>query len=355
MRWSWRFANIAGVIFYLHATFLLLFLWVALLYWQQRQGLGSVVECFVFMLAILASVFVHDLGHLAAARKLGIRLRTITLLPLGGVVSLRSVPKDRMKGVWIAIAGPGVSILVAATLYALVNVTASLVPLHTLHIAQGPFWQRLLWVNLFLAGFNLLPALPMDGGFALRSILMGNLGYSKANQMTASLGQVATFLLGLAGFWTVSPFLLFLALSVWIGSTREAGSMQMRSALRGVPVSRVMARGVQSLSSENTVDDAAKMLGPERQRDFPVVEEGKIIGILTHQELLSALAEGNNSSSVVEMMNATTQCTNPSEMLDIAISRMLDCDCSALPVVQGEQLVGVLTQERIGEFVSGIR
>jgi Zn-dependent protease/predicted transcriptional regulator len=339
--------------FYLHPTFILLFLWVALLYWQQRQGLGAALECLVFILAIFASVVLHDLGHVVTAQKLGITLRNVTLLPIGGVARMQSVPEDRMKGFWIAMAGPGVSLGIVIVLYGLISVTTGHAPLQTLQVAQGPFWQRLLWANLFLTGFNLLPALPMDGGTALRSILATRLGYLRAIQTTAGLGQGATLLLGAAGLWAVSPFLLLVALSVWIGSTREAGAFQMRSALRGVPVEHVMISGVQALTSDSTLEDAAKVLGSEGQQDFPVVDtDGRIVGVLTHQDLLLNLAAGKSKMPVAGVMNPTTQSTSPLEMLDVAITRMLECDCSVLPVAQGERLVGLLTQERVGEFVS---
>jgi CBS domain-containing protein len=113
-----------------------------------------------------------------------------------------------------------------------------------------------------------------------------------------------------------------------------------------------MVRDVLSLSPEDTIGDASNVLKSQGQRDFPVVEDGKTVGVLTYQELLSALAEGSEEVQVAEVMNATTSFTSPMEMLDIAISKMLDCDSSGLPVVQEEQLIGLLTQEGIGEFVA---
>jgi Zn-dependent protease/CBS domain-containing protein len=353
MRWSWRLADIAGVGFYLHTTFLLLFCWVALLYWQQRQDSLAVFECLLFLGAIFSSVLFHDLAHVTMAKSLGIRVRDVLLLPTGGVIRLQSILKDPGKGFWIAIAGPAFSLVLSATIYLLLQAscpqTAATPPLY---VAQGPFWQRLIWANLFLAGFNLLPALPMDGGTALRSILTGRLGYAEATRTTAALGQAATFVLGVVGFWTVSPFLLFLALCVWIGSTRESGLLQLRSVLRGVPVENVMLSGVHTLSLDSKAGDAASILKLKEHRDFAILDGEELVGVLTHQDLLMALAAGQEETCMTDLMTPTTQSLRASETLDVAVTKMLDSGCSALPVVRDNKIIGMLTQERIGEFIS---
>jgi Zn-dependent protease/CBS domain-containing protein len=352
MRWSLRLADIAGVGFYLHTTFLLLFCWVALLYWQQRQDSLAAFECLLFLGAIFSSVLFHDLAHVTMAKTLGIRVRNVVMLPTGGVIRLQRVLKDPQKGFWIAIAGPAFSLVLSVAIYLLLQASSPQSAATPLHVAQSPFWQRLFWANLFLAGFNLLPALPMDGGTALRSILTGRLGYADATRTTAALGQAATFVLGVVGFWTVSPFLLFLALCVWIGSTRESGLLQLRSVLRGVPVENVMLSGVHTLSIASNAGDAASILKLKEHRDFAILDGEELVGVLTHQDLLLALAAGQEGTFMTDLMTPTTQSLRASETLDVAVTKMLDSGCSALPVVRDNKIIGMLTQERIGEFIS---
>ena len=234
MKWSWKIGEFAGIGVYMHATFLLLLGWVAFVHWQDSQSLGAVVSGLAFILALFLCVVAHEYGHALTARRYGIKTREITLLPIGGVARLERMPDDPRQELWVALAGPAVNVVIAGALFAWLVVTGGLVPLDQMAVGRGSFFERLMIVNVFLAGFNMLPAFPMDGGRVLRAVLAQRMEYTRATQTAANVGQGMAFLFGFAGLFG-NPMLLFIALFVWIGAAQESTAVQMKYRPRRHP------------------------------------------------------------------------------------------------------------------------
>jgi CBS domain-containing protein len=211
--------------------------------------------------------------------------------------------------------------------------------------------MRLMAVNVFLVAFNMLPAFPMDGGRVLRALLAMRMEHTKATQIAASLGQGLAFLFGFIGL-LANPILLFIALFVWIGAAQEASMVQIRSALAGIPVARAMLTDFRSLTARDLLSRAVELILAGSQQDFPVVENGRVVGVLTRGDLLIALARGGQETPVVDVMRREFQTVDSSEMLETAFARLQTCDCHSLPVVHGGQLVGLVTMDNLGEFVA---
>ena len=231
MKWSMRLGSLAGIAVYVHATFLILLLWIALSYWRSEQNLQAVVQGVVFILALFGCVVLHELGHALTARHFGIQTRDIILLPIGGVASLEKMPDDPKEEILVALAGPAVNVVIAGLIWLFLSLQHP-VPLDLSALLKGNMLQQLLVVNLFLAAFNLLPAFPMDGGRILRAVLALRMDHIAATRMAASVGQAFALWLGLVGL-LYNPFLLFIALFVWIGAMAEAGTEEIRSLLHG--------------------------------------------------------------------------------------------------------------------------
>jgi Zn-dependent protease len=350
MKWSWRIGQVSGIGIYVHATFLLLLGWVALNHYLQGRGGGEVVEGLLFILTLFGIVVLHELGHALAAKHFGIRTRDITLLPIGGVARLERMPEDPKQELLVALAGPAVNVALAGGLMVALVPVAGLAVLSQVALVGGQFLVKLLWVNVALAAFNLLPAFPMDGGRVLRAVLAMKMDYVQATQIAASVGQVMAFLLGFVGLF-FNPFLVFIALFVWMGAAEEAAMVQMKSALGGIPIAKAMITDFRTLSPHDSLARAVEHILAGFQQDFPVVEEGRAVGVLTRADLLTALAQRGQETLVGEVMQRQFEVADPFEMLESVFARLQACDCRSLPVVRGGQLVGIVTMDNVGEFL----
>ena len=148
--------------------------------------------------------------------------------------------------------------------------------------------------NVFLAGFNLLPAFPMDGGRALRALLATRMEYTRATQHAAMIGQGMAILFGFIGLQG-NPMLIFIALFVWIGAGQEASMVQMKSALAGIPFRRAMLTHFRTLRPTSTLGDAVDFLLTGSQQDFPVMANGRLEGMLTRSDLVKALSRSGRT------------------------------------------------------------
>lgn len=351
MRWSWRLGEVAGIPVYVHVTFVLLVGWVGLSHWLTGRSVGAVLAGIGFILALFGCVVLHEFGHALTARKYGIRTRDITLLPIGGVARLERMPDVPVHELWVALAGPAVNVVIAGLLLVWLMLTTGLEPLGELGVARGSFVERLLVVNVFLVVFNLIPAFPMDGGRVLRALLAMRIEYTRATQVAAGLGQGIAVLFGFIGLFT-NPFLLFIALFVWMGAAQEAGMAQMKSALGGIPVGRAMLTDFRTLSVRDSLARAVELILAGSQQDFPVVEDNRVEGVLLRSDLLTALASRGQAVPVAEVMRREFQVVDSSEMLETAFARLQACECHTLPVTHNGRLVGLVTMDNLGEFIS---
>jgi Zn-dependent protease/predicted transcriptional regulator len=351
MKWSWRIGQFAGIGVYVHATFLILIGWVGVAQWLDERNVPATISAIAFILALFACVVLHEFGHALTAKKYGIATRDITLLPIGGLARLERMPDDPKQELWVAIAGPAVNVVIAATLYLWIQITGQVSDLGDLTVGEGSFLARLMLVNIFLVLFNMLPAFPMDGGRVLRAFLAMRMDYTRATNIAANVGQAMAFIFGFVGLFS-NPFLVFIALFVWMGAQQEASLAGLRSALSGITVSRAMITNYHTLAPRDTLRDAVREILAGSQHDFPVVENGSVIGVVGRKQLVDALARQTLDTPVSEIMVRDFQVVRPSDMLESAFRRLQTCDCHTMPVVENSHLVGMFTMDNIGEFLS---
>ena len=350
MKWSWKIGRLWGIDVYMHATFLLIVAWVAFSYWLQFNSWSAVLGGVLFILALFACVVLHEYGHALTARRFGVRTRDITLYPIGGVARLERIPEKPSEELWVAIAGPAVNVLIAAILALYMLLSGSSLSLFALSMTSGSFLARMLTANVLLVAFNVLPAFPMDGGRVLRAILAMHMDHVRATQIAAIVGQGMALLFGLIGLLT-DPTLLFIALFVWIGAEQEASMARIKSSLGGIPVSRAMLTSYATLAPTDTLARAVELILAGSQHYFPVVDAGRVVGVLDRDAFLRSLARAGQSELVANVMQRGVPEIDTHEMVDVALSRLQQSGAKTLPVTHAGQLAGLITSENITEFL----
>lgn len=345
--WSWKLGRVAGIDVHMHGTFLILLVWVGVSHYLQRHRLADAAAGIVFILALFVVVVLHELGHALTARHFGIRTRDITLLPIGGVARMERMPEDPKQEMLVALAGPAVNLALAALLSTVVTPTAWR---DVDWVGAGDFLSRLLWVNVSLALFNLIPAFPMDGGRVLRAVLAMRMRRVRATQVAARIGQALALVFGLVGLFS-NPFLVFIAFFVWMGAVAEASEALVRSAFDGIQVSHAMVTRFETLGPTDTLQRAVAHVLAGFQHDFPVVEDGRIVGLLTRTDLVKALTEKGVGAPVAAVMSRRFEVVEASELLERVLPRLQASETPVMGVVRDGALVGILTMENVAEVL----
>ncbi len=351
MKRSLKIGSVSGIGIFLHWTFLLLVAAIFAYYYVQSQSLGAAVSGMGLILAVFLCVILHELGHALTARRFGVPTRSITLYPIGGLARLERIPSEPMKEFWIAIGGPAVNIVITVVLALVLLVTGGTFAPDALQSPGQHLIASLMWINAVLAGFNLLPAFPMDGGRVLRSLLALRQDYAQATQTAANVGQAMAILFGLIGIIWFNPVLLFIALFVYVGAQQESKQAVYRAFTEGTPVREAMVTRFATLTVEDTLNDAVDELLAGTDHDFPVVEDGSIVGLLRRKPLIQALSDYDRDTSVVEVADQDVFTTDPGAPLDEVFRQMNARNSSTVPVVEEGRLVGLLTLENVGELI----
>jgi len=350
MRWSLKLGEVRGIKIYMHWTFLILIGWIFIVYLGRGEGMALALRGVGFILAVFGCVVLHELGHALMAQRYHIRTRDITLLPIGGVARLERMPREPLQELWVAVAGPAVNVLIAAILGAMLWLLGALASISTVWKVSGSFLNQLMYVNLFLIAFNLIPAFPMDGGRVLRALLATRLEYARATEIAARVGQGLAIVFGFFAFFG-SPMLFFIALFVFIGAQEEAQMVQLTTSIRGLKVQDAMITHFRSLSTDDSLAAATTELIAGSQHDFPVTEGSEVVGVLTRNDLVKALAEKGPDAKVRSAMRSDCHLVTEGEMLEKSYELLRQDHCSTLPVVREGRLVGMITLENIAEWV----
>jgi Zn-dependent protease len=349
MGWSLPIFRIAGIQLRIHVTFLLLIAWLAFGYYSEG-GSAAALGRVIFILLLFVCVVLHEFGHAFAAKGFGINTPDITLLPIGGVARLERMPEEPVQELVIAVAGPAVNVVITVALALTIDWHAAMEP----RVVESPnLGVQLLAMNVWLVLFNLLPAFPMDGGRVLRALLAIRMPYARATQIAANVGQGFAFIFGFAGLLIPNPFLIFIALFVYIGASQEAALAQMKDVSRRFPVSSAMIREFRSLPQDATLEEAVDALLATSQHDFPVIgDNGSVAGVLTRHDLIAALRRGDPGIRVGDVMRRDVPTVTTGTRFEDAFRIMQECHCPAVPVLDSmKRLVGLLTPENVTELM----
>jgi Zn-dependent protease/predicted transcriptional regulator len=351
MRGSLRLGTIAGIGVYLHWTFVILVAWIFGAHLLSGRGWLAGVAGVAFICALFGCIVLHELGHALTARRFGVATRDITLLPIGGVARLQRMPEHPLQEFLVAVGGPVVTAVIACVLAAVLWLSGGTLRPDAAEMAPDRFVQNLMWANVILLVFNLIPAFPMDGGRMLRSLLALKLDYVRATNIAARLGQVMAIGFAIFALLSGNLFLLFIALFVFLGASGESHMAQVRMLLKDVPVRDAMITHFRALAPSDPVRKAAEELLAGWQTDFPVIEEGRFRGMLRRSDIESALQEHGGDVEVRQVMHHECPTVTDRDMLYRAMEQMQSDHCGALPVMHDGEMVGLVTTENIGEVM----
>jgi Zn-dependent protease/CBS domain-containing protein len=342
MTWSLKLFRLKGIDVRVHATFILILLWGAY-YWSQvsDRGWAGALYGVVATLLLFASVTIHEFAHSLQAMREGVRVRDITLFPLGGLSRMESIPENPGQELRITIVGPLTNFALAAIFAGIGIATSAQATMSSKELVDSleqATWSSLLAYltisNLILGLFNLIPAFPMDGGRVLRALLAMRIDYVRATALAVTIGQAFAMVLGLWGFATGNWFLVLIAIFVWLGASQEGRDVETKGVLREVSVADAMTREFHTLRPDEPLATAVELTLSTAQTDFLVVtSESRLVGLLTHADVLRALRSGQEEAPVERIMRAPVPTTTPTEPLHAAQERMAAAGLPALPVV----------------------
>ncbi len=350
--WSIPVGRLFGVDVRIHLTFFILPLFV---YWNEFSVHGKADSSRDLALVgiILACVAAHECGHILAAQRFGMVPKAVFLLPLTGVTLYdesheKPLPAATLwkRDIRLALIGPLVNLALAG--FSAAAVTAA-VP--GVQLWKWPFLQAsdlpksLVWANLYLAGINVIPAYPLDGGRILRAIFSRTLDASAATRRAVSISNAISMVLMVGGLFS-NNWLTMVGVIVFSAAQLEERALVFQSVLDNVRLEEVMLTDFATLSPADTLEDALEKAVHSLQDDFPVVRGSDMVGVISKQRILDALrAEGNGYVQAV--MNKIFEVSVRQDSLGSAFRKLTVRNSSIIPVVEDQRLIGIVTLQNL--------
>ena len=352
--WSIPVGRLFGVDVRIHLTFFVLPMFIFWTEYAVHQGSANGPRDLALAGIILACVAAHECGHMLAARRVGLIPKAVILLPLTGVALYEEPRVEKpqpaallwKREVRLALIGPLVSLALAGVAAAAVTASGRDVNLWKWPFLQSANLPRsVVWANLYLAIFNLMPAYPLDGGRILRAFLSRTLDASTATRRAVSISNAIAMVLMLAGLFSDS-WLTMVGVIVFSAAQLEERALVFQSVLDNVRLEEVMLTDFATLSPADTLEDALEKAVHSLQDDFPVVRGSDMVGVISKQRILDALrAEGNGYVQAV--MNKIFEVSLRQDTLGSAFRKLTARNSSIIPVVEDQRLIGIVTLQNL--------
>jgi Zn-dependent protease/CBS domain-containing protein len=328
---------------------------------QLIQGLLALI--------LIASVAVHELGHVLVGRLCGVQTRSLTLYPFGGVESLSPAPTPKAESL-IALGGPIANCLVVLPLVPFVlplnDLPSALQGISSLFLATASFFSsthvnapltpaallgHTVVVNGVLALFNALPALPLDGGRVLKAVLT-LLRVRRTHLYVSRMSQLICLMMAVTAFFTNETFLYFGAFIMFFGALQEYVRAEGRSAAAAFLVTDAMIplSRLESFTHGTTVSAALKLALTSLQPLFPVQVGNTLVGVVLRDDILEhAATEPDAYLSAITL--PTLESVTSDSPLSAALTLFESTGSSVLIVNREGEFIGILVQDRVAEFL----
>jgi len=348
MKWSFQVGKFFGIPLRIHITFWLLLLFVALSS-GKHGGLQGGIHGVVFVALLFTCVVLHELGHSIVAQHLGITVRDIILLPIGGISQMERIPDEPKKELYISAIGPVVSLALALFFFILARLLGINTAMQQISLADGNVLVGLFWINLILGIFNLLPAFPMDGGRVLRSLLALRMEYLQATHIAVTVGQAFAIFFFFYGFF-YDLWLTLIGAFIYMGAESEEHDTIIRRSLRRTPVGQAIITSFKQLSPDDSLQDAMNIACHSLQMDFPVMRDGELIGILPKELFLKAMKDYPPDTPIGSVMSTDFIMLSDTDPLADAYERINEIKGGFVPVMHDNTLLGFINLEQIGKY-----
>jgi len=352
--WSIPVGRLFGIDVRIHLTFFVLPLFIFWTEYAAHQGNANGPRDLALVGIILACVGAHECGHMFAARRFGLIPKAVILLPLTGVTLYDEARTEKAqpgalpwkREIRVALVGPLVNLALASLAAAVLTAAG-----RGSDLWQWPWMQaaklpkNLVWVNLYLAILNLMPAYPLDGGRILRAFFSRTLDGSSATRRAVSISNAISMVLMVAGLFSDS-WLTMVGVIVFSAAQLEERALVFQSVLDNVRLEEVMLTDFATLSPADTLEDALEKAVHSLQDDFPVVRGSDMVGVISKQRILDALrAEGNGYVQAV--MNKIFEVSLRQDSLGSAFRKLTARNSSIIPVVEDQRLIGIVTLQNL--------
>jgi CBS domain-containing protein/Zn-dependent protease len=345
--WSIPLGRWLGVELRVHTFFLLLA--VVCLGLSGSEGWLRGVGLF---LVLISAVVVREVARLLVAAWLGLRLRAILVLPIGGLFAYANPESQETvnQGVGqflIAFTGPLANCATAAALGVTLLGAGGDIHLFDQPLITPLYLLRsMVWMQAGLGVLHLLPAYPLDAGRLLRGNFARSHGFAPAGRAASGLGQLLALASMLAGMLLHSPWLIIAGFFIMIGAQIEDQGVFFQSVVDTVRMREVMLTDFAILSPSDTLADALGRCVHSLQEDFPVVRGPELVGIVSRQRIVDALRNDGNGY-VQSVMSRAFQVARPEDTLGATIRRLTAGGLSLIPVTESGRVVGIVSVQNL--------
>ncbi len=289
-------------------------------------------------IGLFVSVTVHELGHSWMALRYGIEIESITLWIFGGIASLAQMPKEWNRELWIALAGPAVSVLLAVAFYGIALTIPASQPVVLFVVG----WLAI--TNVALTAFNLLPAFPMDGGRVLRALLARTQPYAVATRRAAKVGRWFAIVFAVIGILSLQIILVLVALFIYGAAASESRMVLLDELLEGVTVADIGGDSIDAVEADASIAQLLDRMTRERRTAFPVTQDGDVVGIVSLGDLKGQRGDRETTTVRSVMRGDIPRVELFGDAFD-TLALIGQSGATHALIVDGGRVVGVLSQE----------
>lgn len=364
MNWSYQIGSIHGIPIRLHISFLIIVIFFIWLFADHTFEIFGIVFGFgeadvpiwlKYLLSSITSVLFfltllfHELSHSVVAQSYGIKIKSITLLVIGGIAQMEDIPKEPRKEAMISAAGPAFSLGIGILAYAIY------ISFYQVNEVTWTFGNAFLmsvsiiaYYNILLGIFNLIPAFPMDGGRIFRAMLAMNMPYIDATRIAVAVGKSFAIIMGILGLFTFNLFLLLIAFFLYYGAAGEEEAVVISVTLEGILVKDVMSGlpDVIYVPPDLTLDQLVDVMFKTKHMGYPVQQNhtSPVLGVITFSDLRRIPESERDTIRVKDVMTGDVIAIEPDADAFDAFKLIMSNNVGRLIVINQGKIVGIVSR-----------